>query len=42
MNLIVAQMTTGLAEAVALGEATGVRPKDICEVLRNSPALDCG
>lgn len=42
MNLIVAQMTTGLAEAVALGEATGVRPKDIFEVLRNSPALDCG
>jgi len=42
MNLIVAQMTTGLAEAVALGETTGVRPKDIFEVLRNSPALDCG
>jgi len=42
MNLIVAQMTTALAEAVSLGEATGVRPKDIFEVLRNSPALDCG
>jgi 3-hydroxyisobutyrate dehydrogenase-like beta-hydroxyacid dehydrogenase len=42
MNLIVAQMTTGLAEAVALGEATGVRPEHILEVLRKSPALDCG
>ena len=42
MNLIVAQMTTGLAEAVTLAEATGVHPKNIFDVLRSSPALDCG
>ena len=42
MNLIVAQMTSALAEAVTLAEATGVNPKNIFEVLRNSPALDCG
>src|ERR1017187_6080950 len=42
MNLIVAQMTTALAESVALGEATGVRPEHIFDVLRSSPALDCG
>jgi 3-hydroxyisobutyrate dehydrogenase/glyoxylate/succinic semialdehyde reductase len=42
VNLIVAQMTTALAEALCLGEATGVRPTDIFEVLRSSPALDCG
>lgn len=42
MNLIVAQMTTGLAEAVTLAEATGINPKYIFEVLRSSPALDSG
>lgn len=42
MNLIVAQMTTALAESAALAEGTGVDPAKIFEVLKNSPALDCG
>lgn len=42
MNLIVAQMTTALVEATRLAEATGVDPAKIFDVLRNSPALDCG
>jgi 3-hydroxyisobutyrate dehydrogenase-like beta-hydroxyacid dehydrogenase len=42
MNLIVAQMTTALAESSALAEATGLDPARIFEVLRQSTALDCG
>jgi 3-hydroxyisobutyrate dehydrogenase-like beta-hydroxyacid dehydrogenase len=42
MNLIVAQMTTALAESITLANATGVDPSKIFEVIRNSPALDCG
>lgn len=42
MNLIVAQMTTGLAEAVALAERSGIAPGRIFEALKQSPALDCG
>jgi 3-hydroxyisobutyrate dehydrogenase/glyoxylate/succinic semialdehyde reductase len=42
MNLIVAQMTTALAESAVLAEAAGLDPARIFEVLRQSPALDCG
>lgn len=42
MNLIVAQMTTALAESAALAQSTGVDPAKIFEVLKNSPALDNG
>lgn len=42
MNLIVAQMTTALAESAALAEAAALDPAKIFEVLRQSPALDCG
>jgi 3-hydroxyisobutyrate dehydrogenase-like beta-hydroxyacid dehydrogenase len=42
MNLVVAQMTTGLVESVRLAEANGINPEKIFEVLKNSPALDCG
>jgi 3-hydroxyisobutyrate dehydrogenase/glyoxylate/succinic semialdehyde reductase len=42
MNLIVAQMTTAIAESAALAEATGLNPARIFEVLRQSTALDCG
>jgi 3-hydroxyisobutyrate dehydrogenase len=42
INLIVAQMTTALAEAVTLAETTGINPALIFQVLRASPALNCG
>jgi 3-hydroxyisobutyrate dehydrogenase-like beta-hydroxyacid dehydrogenase len=42
MNLIVAQMTTALAESVALAEAAGLEPARIFDVVRQSTALDCG
>jgi 3-hydroxyisobutyrate dehydrogenase-like beta-hydroxyacid dehydrogenase len=42
MNLIVAQMTTALAEAVTLAEASGVDPAHIFNALKASPALNCG
>jgi 3-hydroxyisobutyrate dehydrogenase/glyoxylate/succinic semialdehyde reductase len=42
MNLIVAQMTTALAESVALAEAAQLDPARIFDVLRQSTALDCG
>jgi 3-hydroxyisobutyrate dehydrogenase len=42
MNLIVAQMTTALAEAVSLAESTEINPALIFQVLRASPALNCG
>jgi len=42
MNLIVAQMTTALAESAALAKASGLDPARIFEVLRQSTALDCG
>ena len=41
MNLIVAQMTTGLCEAVALARSQGIDPGHIFEVLAQSPALNC-
>ena len=42
MNLIVAQMTTALAESVTLAEASGMDPALIFQVLKASPALNCG
>jgi 3-hydroxyisobutyrate dehydrogenase-like beta-hydroxyacid dehydrogenase len=42
MNLIVAQMTTALCESVALARAQGLDPQKIFEVIRNSPAINCG
>lgn len=42
MNLIVAQMTTALCEAVTLAKAQAIDPTRIFDVLRVSPALDCG
>lgn len=42
MNLIVAQMTTAAAEAVALAEATHIDPALIFQALSASPALNCG
>lgn len=42
MNLIVAQMTTALCEAVSLAEAQLLNPEKIFDVIRESPALNCG
>jgi len=42
MNLIVAQMTSAIAESAALAEASGLDPAQIFEVLKQSTALDCG
>ncbi len=42
MNLVVAQMTTALAEAAALATAEGIDPAKVFEVIKQSPALDCG
>jgi 3-hydroxyisobutyrate dehydrogenase len=41
MNLIVAQMTTALAEAVTLARTTKIDPALIFQVLKASPALNC-
>lgn len=41
MNLIVAQMTTGLCEAVVLAQTLGINPESIFDVLEHSPALNC-
>ncbi|MDP2865015.1 MAG: NAD(P)-dependent oxidoreductase [Elusimicrobiota bacterium] len=42
VNLIVAQLTTGLAEAAALAEAQGIAPDLIFETLSANPSLNCG
>jgi len=42
MNLIVAQLTTALAESAALANAMQISPELIFEVLNESPALNCG
>jgi len=42
VNLIVAQLTTGLAEAAALAEAQGIAPDLIFETLSANPSLKCG
>jgi 3-hydroxyisobutyrate dehydrogenase len=42
VNLIVAQLTTALAESVQLAEASGVDPALLFKVLKAAPALNCG
>jgi 3-hydroxyisobutyrate dehydrogenase len=42
MNLIVSQMTTALCESVALAKIQELDVEKIFEVLKNSPALNCG
>ncbi|PIS47337.1 MAG: hypothetical protein COT17_03960 [Elusimicrobia bacterium CG08_land_8_20_14_0_20_51_18] len=42
MNLIVAQLTTALAESCSLALKTGIRPEHVFETFYNSPALNCG
>jgi 3-hydroxyisobutyrate dehydrogenase-like beta-hydroxyacid dehydrogenase len=42
INLIVAQLTTALAEAAALAEAQGIAPSLIFDTLAENPALNCG
>ncbi len=42
MNLIVAQMTTALAESVAFARSQDVDPAHIFDVISHSPALNCG
>jgi 3-hydroxyisobutyrate dehydrogenase-like beta-hydroxyacid dehydrogenase len=42
INLIVAQLTTALAEAAALAEAQGIAPSLIFDTLSENPALNCG
>ncbi|MFA6029953.1 MAG: NAD(P)-dependent oxidoreductase [Elusimicrobiota bacterium] len=42
MNLIVAQMTTALTESVTLARTLQVDPARVFDVLKASPALDCG
>lgn len=42
MNLLVAQMTTGLAESTALAGALDINPSLIFDVIHESPAIDCG
>ena len=42
MNLIVAQLTTALAESAALAEAQGIAPGLIFDALEQNPALNCG
>lgn len=42
VNLIVAQLTTALAESAALAQAQGIDPALIFETLGHNPALNCG
>lgn len=42
MNLVVAQMSTALAESSALAAAIGLDPALIFRVFKESPALNCG
>ena len=42
MNLIVAGMTSALAESAVLAERLGIAPKLIFSALAESPALNCG
>jgi len=42
INLIVAQLTTALAESAALAQAQGLAPELIFETLAHNPALNCG
>lgn len=42
VNLVVAQLTTALAESAALAQAQGIDPALIFETLGHNPALNCG
>ncbi|OVE76117.1 hypothetical protein BVX98_06460 [bacterium F11] len=42
MNLIVSQMTTALCESVALAKVQKISPEAIFDVIRESPAINCG
>jgi len=42
VNLIVAQLTTALAESAALAQAQGLDPALIFETLSHNPAMNCG
>ena len=42
VNLIVAQLTTALAESAALAQAQGLDPALIFETLAHNPAMNCG
>lgn len=42
INLLLAQMTSGLCESAALAEKLSIDPSFIFETIKNSPALDCG
>ena len=42
VNLIVAQLTTALAESAALAQAQGIDPALIFETLAHNPAMNCG
>lgn len=42
VNLIVAQLTTALAESAALAQAQGIDPALIFETLSHNPAMNCG
>ena len=42
INLLLAQMTTGLIESAILAEGLGINPELIFETIYNNPALNCG
>ena len=42
MNLIVAQMTTAICESVALAKVQSINPQLIFDVIKESPAINCG
>ena len=42
LNLIVAQLTTALAEAAVLAAAQGIKPDLVFDALAENPALNCG
>ncbi len=42
VNLLLAQMTSGLCESASLAEKLSINPSLIFETIKNSPALDCG
>ncbi len=42
VNLIIAQLTTALAESAALAQAQGIDPALIFETLSHNPAMNCG
>ena len=42
VNLVIAQLTTALAESAALAEAQGIAPALIFEAIDQNPAMNCG